>query len=117
MDKNTLLRILNELIEEHQLDVYNCLIEPLPEDPYDEDIIMSIEGPNFYEFTITIQLSDDAQSEQDIKLDIMNQIRMTVQDFDVDEIFDQYYHVNSQPFPPSIFVDNLREDKAFFDSI
>lgn len=117
MDNDTLLRILNDLIEEHQLDAYNCLIEPLPEDPYADDIIMSIEGPNFFEFTINIQLSEDDQSEQDIKLYIINQIRATVQDFDADEIFDQYYHISSQPFPPSIFVDNLREDKAFFDSI
>lgn len=113
--KETVEAVIDDILNEY--DYGGGEIEELGEDPYNNETTFIIHGPHGSNLFINIQLSDYIRDQEDVRNYILQEIRAEAYDFDVDERFDLYYHKNGIPFPPSVFVDYLKEDKAYFDRI
>lgn len=75
-----------------------------------------IQGPNGTLLFVDVVIPDDVQNKETIKEMVIEKIRKEAFAFDVDEEFNNVYHKN-EPFPPSVFIDYLREDEEYFQSI
>lgn len=89
MNKEMIKAVIQEFIEEH-----GGYIDEIDE--------------KYYQFSI--------EAENDFKEYILEEIRSAAFDFDIDEVFDHCYY-RGEPYPPSVFIDYLREDKEYFDGI
>ena len=107
MDKETIAAVIEEFIEEH-----GGYIDEIDENYYQ----FSIEAPHGSDLFVNGEIPDDIQDEYDFKEYILEEIRSAAFDFDIDETFDNCYY-QGEPYPPSVFIEYLKEDKEYFDGI
>lgn len=117
MNKKIVKLAIQDLVKNYHLDKGGYHIEQLPDDPYNEEIILTLKGPNFYDITIETQIPETFHFQSEVKRYLLSEIRTTVYYFNPDEVFNHYYEFGGTPFPPSVFAKYLTEDKAYFDSI
>lgn len=107
MDKETIEAVIQEFIEEH-----GGYIDEVDEKYYQ----FSIEAPHGSDLFVNGEIPDDIEDENDFKEYILEEIRSAAFDFDIDEVFDHCYY-RGEPYPPSVFIQYLKEDKEYFENI
>lgn len=107
MNKETIEAVIQEFIDEHG----GCI------DEVDENYYQfSIEAPHGSDLFVNGEIPDDIEDEYDFKEYILEEIRSAAFDFDIDEVFDHCYY-RGEPYPPSVFIEYLKEDKMYFEDI
>lgn len=113
-NQETVKVVIQDIIDEH-----GGFLNSVPGDysNIDENLYeFYIHGPNGTLLFVDVVIPDDVQNEETIKETVIEKIRKEAYSFDVDEEFNNVYHRN-EPFPPSVFIDYLREDEEYFQSI
>ena len=108
MDKETAQTVIQNIIDEH----HDGFIDRFDENYYE----FYLQAPNGTSLFVIAEIPNDVEDENDIKEYILEEIRSAAFDFDIDEVFDHCYY-RGEPYPPSVFIDYLREDKEYFDGI
>lgn len=113
-NQETVKAVIQNIIDEH-----GGFINSVPGDHshIDENLYeFYIQGPNGTLLFVDVVIPDDVQNKEAIKEITLDKIRKEAFAFDVDEEFNNVYHKND-PFPPSVFIDYLREDEEYFQNI
>lgn len=113
MNKETVQSVIEEILK-----TYNYgqgYIEELGEDPYNNETTFYLSGPNGSILFMNIQLPEYVQDEEDLEDYILEIIRSEADAFDINEEFDEIYEKGK--YSPTTFVQQLIEDKAYFDTI
>lgn len=103
---------LEEFTEDHELNHNNSFVDV----ESDDRIIMNIEAPNHT--TLQIDFFDTLLEElkENFTETLHREVRRCIEDFDVNERFDDLYSPNFE-FEPLEFMEMLKEDKEYFNEV